>query len=504
MYRFFSILSLVAYLTPLLHNTIIFASELQAIYDKENRLTQIQIPDVGKIQYAYGEDGLSEIQRLDEQDQIIYIHRYHSNELEELPFDLGTIEHRCFAREYVQTTPYGIEHCIWDDKGYLIEHQYNNQTYKPVYDEEGSLLSEFPLAEGVYDDDGKLIQKGDLFYKYNDKDQLIEVVSKSMKAQFSYDEKDRRICKKIESQDGVEEYKYFYLEQIPIAILKNGTLHHLQVPLPPNIYTLTKFVAFETNGQTYIPIYSFPNNISKLINKDTKETISFCIDPYGCNLHKQPKITPFLFASKEYDSETGLVYFGHRYYDPTLRTWLTADPFRQDEDHLYSYCFQNPLRYTDPSGGFIFVFAIPLGIEITAALLGEAFLYGAAASGVAWFGAKGVQYTHDKLREKEIKKRIAQAQAQQQTAGGSSNSTPPEYPFKKKNPRNMNHQVKKGQAPKSIKSVNEARIPHEKHHIHFKDNHALNHDGTWKHRGRALTNKELEWILKNGWTPPPS
>ena len=76
MYRFFSILSLVAYLTPLLHNTIIFASELQAIYDKENRLTQIHIPDVGKIQYSYGEDGLSEIQRLDEEDHILYIHRY--------------------------------------------------------------------------------------------------------------------------------------------------------------------------------------------------------------------------------------------------------------------------------------------------------------------------------------------------------------------------------------------------------------------------------------------
>ena len=274
--------------------------------------------------------------------------------------------------------------------------------------------------------------------------------------------------------------------------------------MPPNIYTLTKFVAFETNGQTYIPIYSFPNNISKLINKDTKETISFCIDPYGCNLAKQTQITLFLFAGKEYDKETGLVYFGHRYYDPTLRTWLTADPFRQDEDHLYSYCFQNPLRYTDPNGGFIFVFAIPLGIEITAALLGEALLYGTAASGVAWLGTKGIQYTHDKLREKEIKKRIAQAQAQQQTAGGSANSNPPEYPSKKKTPGNMDEQVKRGQAPKSIKRVNNAKIPHEKDHIHFKDNHALNHDGTWKHNGRPLTKEEIKWILKNKWTLPPS
>lgn len=129
MYRFFSILSLVAYLTPLLHNTITFASELQAIYDEKNRLTQIHIPDIGKIQYTYGEDGLSEIQRLDEQHNTLYTHRYYSNELEELPFDLGNIEHSCSQRKYVQNTPYGIEHCIWNDQGKLIEHKYNEQTY---------------------------------------------------------------------------------------------------------------------------------------------------------------------------------------------------------------------------------------------------------------------------------------------------------------------------------------------------------------------------------------
>lgn len=126
MYRFFSILSLVAYVTPLLHNTITFASEIQAIYDEKNRLTQIHIPDIGKIQYTYGEDGFSEIQRLDEQDNALYTHRYHSNELEELPFNLGIIEHSYSERKYLQNTPYGIERCIWDNQGKLIEHEYNS------------------------------------------------------------------------------------------------------------------------------------------------------------------------------------------------------------------------------------------------------------------------------------------------------------------------------------------------------------------------------------------
>lgn len=139
---------------------------------------------------------------------------------------------------------------------------------------------------------------------------------------------------------------------------------------------------------------------------------------------------------------------------------------------------------------------------VSNALLGEALLYGTAASGVAWLGAKGVQYTHDKLREKEIKKRIAQAQAQQQTTSGGANSNLPKIHSKKEG--NMDEQVKRGQAPKTIERVDKARIPHEKDHVTFKDETALNYDGTWKHGIRQLINKEKKWILKNGWKLPPS
>ena len=44
--------------------------------------------------------------------------------------------------------------------------------------------------------------------------------------------------------------------------------------------------------------------------------------------------------------------------------------------------------------------------------------------------------------------------------------------------------------------------PYEKDHVHFKDDHALNHDGTWKHGGRNITNKERKWLEENGWGIP--
>src|SRR5437016_8187293 len=97
--------------------------------------------------------------------------------------------------------------------------------------------------------------------------------------------------------------------------------------------------------------------------------------------------TPFLFSAKELDEETGLYYFGKRYYDPRTSVWQSADPildtylpragttpddavklltptprrpiatfnlpglggvFNSVNLSLYAYAGQNPLRYVDP------------------------------------------------------------------------------------------------------------------------------------------------------------
>jgi len=63
------------------------------------------------------------------------------------------------------------------------------------------------------------------------------------------------------------------------------------------------------------------------------------------------------FTGKERDSETGLDYFGARYYqgaagrfsspDGPFRDWDPADP---QSWNLYGYVRNNPVRYTDPTG----------------------------------------------------------------------------------------------------------------------------------------------------------
>jgi RHS repeat-associated protein len=42
--------------------------------------------------------------------------------------------------------------------------------------------------------------------------------------------------------------------------------------------------------------------------------------------HSNTLRTPYLFTGKEFDQETGLYYFGARYYDPRTSVWQSADP----------------------------------------------------------------------------------------------------------------------------------------------------------------------------------
>jgi RHS repeat-associated protein len=79
--------------------------------------------------------------------------------------------------------------------------------------------------------------------------------------------------------------------------------------------------------------------------------------PFGEILAEQHSIwdSPYKFNGKEMDTETGLYYYGVRYYDPKLCIWLGVDPMREKDPDIspYAYCQNNPVKYTDPDGKII-------------------------------------------------------------------------------------------------------------------------------------------------------
>ncbi|WP_437575045.1 RHS repeat-associated core domain-containing protein [Sorangium sp. So ce887] len=59
----------------------------------------------------------------------------------------------------------------------------------------------------------------------------------------------------------------------------------------------------------------------------------------------------YRYTSKEKDEETGLYYYGARYYAPWLGRWTSADPAGMvDGPNLYEYVRGNPVGMIDPSG----------------------------------------------------------------------------------------------------------------------------------------------------------
>lgn len=79
--------------------------------------------------------------------------------------------------------------------------------------------------------------------------------------------------------------------------------------------------------------------------------------------------TPYLFSGKELDEETGLSYFGYRYYDARQGQWISADPILDEmldvgnlrrgsttaeaffaPGHIFDYVGNNPTNLIDPDG----------------------------------------------------------------------------------------------------------------------------------------------------------
>ncbi len=60
----------------------------------------------------------------------------------------------------------------------------------------------------------------------------------------------------------------------------------------------------------------------------------------------------YTFSAKEKDVETGLSYFGSRYYSSNLSLWLSVDPMSDKYASLspYVYCADNPVKLVDPNG----------------------------------------------------------------------------------------------------------------------------------------------------------
>jgi len=58
------------------------------------------------------------------------------------------------------------------------------------------------------------------------------------------------------------------------------------------------------------------------------------------------------FTGEQFNSSSGLIYLRNRYYNPSIGRFISRDPLGTwvPMNNLYSYCHNNPINYTDPTG----------------------------------------------------------------------------------------------------------------------------------------------------------
>lgn len=90
----------------------------------------------------------------------------------------------------------------------------------------------------------------------------------------------------------------------------------------------------------YYPTYDGNGNVSEYLAADGTVTAHFEYDPFGNTVVNTDtgNLFPYRFSTKPQDAETGLYYYGYRYYDPLTGRWLSRDPIGEEGGiNLYGF-----------------------------------------------------------------------------------------------------------------------------------------------------------------------
>ena len=204
----------------------------------------------------------------------------------------------------------------YDDNGNLIYRSQEGAQYRYVYDYENRLT--------------KITKNGDVIaaYSYNGEGKRVQSTEGGITTHYLYDGNNVIIERNPQGQTTAS-----YTRGLSLGGGIGG------------------IIARRAAGVSYYH-YDALGNVTNLTNSSGSTIITYTYDAYGNVLSQSsPSTNPYQFSTKEYASETGLLYFGARYYDPSIGRFITPDPLGFiDGPNVYLYCNNNPINFIDPWG----------------------------------------------------------------------------------------------------------------------------------------------------------
>lgn len=249
----------------------------------------------------------------------------------------------------------------------------------------------------IYDADGNLLSDGRWIYTWDAENQLVSMTSiplehSASQLLFQYDSDGRRISKSLAFWDGsdfttsggvtwyaydgwnlIAEYQVNAGEPVPIKRYYWGLDLADQKTGEPfsaaggvgGLFAVEDLV----NDVIYYPLYDHNGNVIGLMERDEtfgEVVATYRYDAYGNRIkftsawnQVTSTTNPFQFSTKYLDNETGLYYYGFRYYNPETGRWLNRDPIEERGGiNLYAFCSNDSVNRFDSLGLFSYAEAV--------------------------------------------------------------------------------------------------------------------------------------------------
>jgi RHS repeat-associated protein len=200
---------------------------------------------------------------------------------------------------------------------------------------------------------------------YNSFDKVREITKDSLRLTIQYDAQHQRNVQKLYDSSRLVRTKLYIFPDFEREIIPGDTITNHFIQGPDG--TVATYTTHSAAGRPAATIYYHRDHLGSavMITSDTGAVIArYSFDAWGkrrngnwgSTLTDTAKLSVDRgFTGHEHYDIFELVDMNGRIYDPVLGRFTSADPIIQDMTNLqalnrYSYCVNNPLSYTDPSG----------------------------------------------------------------------------------------------------------------------------------------------------------
>ena len=219
-----------------------------------------------------------------------------------------------------------------------------------------------------YTPDGGLTGFGGLTFAYDSGSRLTSVSSNGVViAAYGYDAFDRRVRKVTPEAETTFVYDGWNLVLEEVAHT-NGAVDRIEYVWGKDLSgTLDGaggvggLLYLKHNGAIYIPLYDANGSVIGYLDAAGNLVATFAYDAFGNRIEQSnnpnnrtiEQFLRFRYSTKYLDPESGLYYYGYRFYSPVLARWLTRDPIEEQGGiNLYAFCGNNGVGLYDVNGQF--------------------------------------------------------------------------------------------------------------------------------------------------------